>query len=287
MSKPKLNKRVLIIICPLIVVTALIIAVILINPNSAFGNPVQGENRTDEQMPQDSEKVESPFKGLTAEDVKSISIYSMNKEIVYTVSDEECAEIVGLLSQIEIGEEDKTQYDGIYYPAYRLEKNDGTIIDFSMGGPLVFNGKQYEVVEGKDAMYRIDVITREYFSKYAVLPLNPNYGANLLKDLSVDRVKSISLYSQNETKEIIYTFTDAECEKIVRLLTEIRLGERDYNEYADSFDCQFCLEKTDGTIIEFGANTYFWIEGQRYKVQGGEDALNELREIHTEYYKEY
>ncbi len=45
MSKLKLNKRVLIIICPLIVVTALIIAVILINPNSAFGNPVQGENR--------------------------------------------------------------------------------------------------------------------------------------------------------------------------------------------------------------------------------------------------
>lgn len=107
------------------------------------------------------------------------------------------------------------------------------------------------------------------------------------ENLTVEEVKSISLYSQNVTQEIIYTFTDDECEEIVKLLNGIEKGKEDNKEYAGGFDPEFCLEKTDGTIIEFGTGANFWLDGQRYEVPEDNTSLIELRDIHNEYYTRY
>ena len=45
------------------------------------------------------------------------------------------------------------------------------------------------------------------------------------ENLTVEEVKSISLYSQNVTQEIIYTFTDEECKEIIKLLNGIAIGK--------------------------------------------------------------
>lgn len=107
------------------------------------------------------------------------------------------------------------------------------------------------------------------------------------ENLTVEEVKSISLYSQNVTQEIIYTFTDEECKEIIKLLNGIAIGKEDNQEYNGGFDRQFRLEKTDGTIIEFGTSANFWFDGQRYEVPENNISLIKLRNMHTEYYKEY
>lgn len=106
-------------------------------------------------------------------------------------------------------------------------------------------------------------------------------------NLATEEVKRISLYSQNVTQELIYTFTDEECEEIVKLLNDIEIGKEDNKEYCGGFDPQFRLEKTDGTIIEFGTSANLWLDGQRYEVPENNISLIKLRNIHTEYYKEY
>ncbi len=107
------------------------------------------------------------------------------------------------------------------------------------------------------------------------------------ENLTVEEVKSISLYSQNVTQEIIYTFTDEECEEIVKLLNGIAIGKEDNQKYNGGFDREFRLEKTDGTIVEFGTNANFWLDGQRYQVPKNNISLTKLRDIHTEYYSSY
>ena len=107
------------------------------------------------------------------------------------------------------------------------------------------------------------------------------------ENLTVEEVKSVSLYSQNVTQEIIYTFTDEECKEIIKLLNGIAIGKEDNQEYNGGFDRQFRLEKTDGTIIEFGTSANFWFDGQRYEVPENNISLIKLRNMHTEYYKEY
>ena len=107
------------------------------------------------------------------------------------------------------------------------------------------------------------------------------------ENLAIEEVKSVSLYSQNVTQEIIYTFTDEECEEIVKLLNGIEIGKEDNKEYAGGFDPQFRLEKTDGTVVEFGTSANFWLDGQRYEVPENNISLIKLRDIHTEYYREY
>lgn len=107
------------------------------------------------------------------------------------------------------------------------------------------------------------------------------------ENLTIEEVKSISLYSQNVTQELIYSFTDEECEEIVKLLNDIEIGKEDNKEYVGGFDPQFCLEKTDGTIIEFGTSANFWLDGQRYEVPKNNISLITLRDIHTEYYSSY
>ena len=112
-------------------------------------------------------------------------------------------------------------------------------------------------------------------------------GERPFEDLAIEDVKCISLYSQNATQEIIYTFTDDECEKIVKFLKGIAIGKEDNQSYVGGFDREFRLEKTDGTIIEFGTNANFWLDGQRYEVPENNISLIELNKIHTEYYQKH
>lgn len=105
------------------------------------------------------------------------------------------------------------------------------------------------------------------------------------EDLTTEDVKSISLYSIKG--EIIYTFNEEEKAEIVKLLNGIATGKKDNKQYNGGFNRQFRMEKTDGTIIEFGTNANFWIEGQRYEVPENNISLVKLRKLHTEYYKEY
>ena len=112
-------------------------------------------------------------------------------------------------------------------------------------------------------------------------------GERPFEHLTAEEVKSISLYSQNATQEIIYTFTEEECEEIVKLLNGIAIGKEDNQLYCGGFDREFRMEKTDGTIIEFGTNANFWLDGQRYEVPDNNISLIELRKIHTDYYREY
>ncbi len=121
----------------------------------------------------------------------------------------------------------------------------------------------------------------------ALIYHNSLQGERPFENLTVDEVKSISLYSQNVTQEIIYTFDDEEREEIVKLLNGIAIGKEDNQLYCGGFDREFRLEKTDGTIIEFGTNANFWLDGQRYEVPENNTSLIKLRKIHSEYYQEY
>ncbi len=121
----------------------------------------------------------------------------------------------------------------------------------------------------------------------ALIYHNSLQGERPFENLTAEEVKSISLYSQNVTQEIIYTFTEEECEEIVKLLNGIAIGKEDNQLYCGGFDREFRLEKTDGTIIEFGTNANFWLDGQRYEVPDNNISLIELRKIHTKYYREY
>ncbi len=122
---------------------------------------------------------------------------------------------------------------------------------------------------------------------FGLIFYNSMQGERPFENLTVEEVKSISLYSQNVTQEIIYTFTDEECKEIVKLLNGIAIGKEDNQEYTGGFDREFRLEKTDGTIVEFGTSANFWFDGQRYEVPKNNISLIKLRNMHTEYYTEY
>lgn len=119
----------------------------------------------------------------------------------------------------------------------------------------------------------------------ALIYHNSLQGERPFEKLTADQVKSISLYSV--TGEIIYSFNDTEKAEIVKLLNNIAIGEKDNQEYVGGFDREFRLEKTDGTVIEFGTSANFWLDGQRYEVPDNNISLIKLRNIHSEYYKEY
>lgn len=116
------------------------------------------------------QKAKRPFENLRVEDVKSISLYSENvtQEIVYTFNDKECAEIVSSLNKIVIGEKDNREYIGGFDPEFRLEKNDGKVINFSVSANLWLDGQRYEVVEGEEMLFKLNDIRHEYYSEYYV-----------------------------------------------------------------------------------------------------------------------
>ncbi len=116
---------------------------------------------------------------------------------------------------------------------------------------------------------------------------NSLQGERPFEDLTAEDVKSISLYSQNVTQEIIYTFTDEESEEIIKHLNRIVIGEKDNQEYVGGFDPEFRMEMNDGKVIEFSVNANFWFDGQRYEVVEGKQSLFKINDIHTEYYREY
>ena len=107
------------------------------------------------------------------------------------------------------------------------------------------------------------------------------------EDLMIKDVKSISLYSQNVTQEVIYTFNDEECAEIVSCLNKIKIGEKDNREYDGGFDPEFRLEKNNGEVINFSVSANLWLDGQRYEVVEGDEMLFKLNDIHHEYYSEY
>lgn len=114
---------------------------------------------------------------------------------------------------------------------------------------------------------------------------NSLQGERPFENLTADEVKSISLYDYGQ--DIIYTFNEDEKTEIVKLLNGIAIGEEDNKEYNGGFCPEFRLEKTDGTIIEFGTNANFWLDGQMYIVPDNNVSLIKLRELHSEYFGEY
>lgn len=119
----------------------------------------------------------------------------------------------------------------------------------------------------------------------ALIYHNSLQGEKPFENLTADEVKSISLYDY--AGDIIYTFTEEEKAEIVNLLNGIEIGKEDNQEYCGGFNPQFRMEKTDGTVIEFGTNANFWLDGQRYVVSDNNISLIELRELHGEYFREY
>ena len=108
-----------------------------------------------------------------------------------------------------------------------------------------------------------------------------------MKQLKTEDVKSISLYSV--TGEIIYTFNQTEQEKIIELLNGVAVDKEIDPEYIwnGGFDRQFGIEKKDGSLIVFGTSVEFYVDGHRYKVSEKNTAIVKLRNLHSEYYKEY
>lgn len=116
---------------------------------------------------------------------------------------------------------------------------------------------------------------------------NSLQGQIPFEDLKTEDVKSISLYSV--TGEIIYTFNQTEQEKIIKLLNGVAIDKEIDPEYIwnGGFDRQFGIEKKDGSIIVFGTSGEFYVDGHRYKVSEKNTAIVKLRNLHSEYYKEY
>lgn len=153
MTKQKSNKRKLFLIFTVIVLSLLIIAGIYL-----YHNSLQGER---------------PFEDLTAEDVKSISLYSVTKEIIYTFNKPEQEEIIKLLNGIAVDKEIDPEYigNGGFDPEFRIEKKDGSIIDFGTSGELYVNGHRYKVTENNTPMSKLRNLHSEYYKEYYV-PLN-------------------------------------------------------------------------------------------------------------------
>lgn len=114
---------------------------------------------------------------------------------------------------------------------------------------------------------------------------NSLQGQIPFETLTTEDVKSISLYSV--TGEIIYTFNEKETAEIVKHLNGIAIGKKDNKDYIGGFCPEFRMEKTDGTIVEFGTNANFWLDGQRYEVPEHNTSIAKLRNLHSEYYREY
>lgn len=119
----------------------------------------------------------------------------------------------------------------------------------------------------------------------ALIYHNSLQGERPFENLTAEEVKSISLYDYRG--DIIFTFNKDEKTEIVRLLNGIAIGKEDNQEYDGGFCPEFRLEKTDGTIIEFGTNANFWLDGQRYEVSDNNISLKKLRNLHSEYFKEH
>lgn len=119
----------------------------------------------------------------------------------------------------------------------------------------------------------------------ALIYHNSLQGKRPFENLTADEVKSISLYDYRG--DSIYTFNEDEKTEIVNLLNGIEIGKEDNQEYNGGFCPEFRLEKTDGTITEFGTNANFWLDGQRYEVPDNNISLIELRNLHSEYFKEH
>lgn len=148
MIKARSNKRKLILIFTVIVLCLLIIAGALI-----YHNSLQGER---------------PFEKLTAEEVKSISLYDYRGDIVFTFDEEKKAEIVKLLNGIAIGKEDNQEYNGGFCPEFRLEKTDGTIIEFGTNANFWLDGQRYEVSDNNISLKKLRNLHSEYFKEHFV-----------------------------------------------------------------------------------------------------------------------
>lgn len=157
MTKQKSNKRKLILIFSVIILSILIVAGALI-----YHNSLQGER---------------PFENLTADEVKSISLYNIQysavenedyKKIVYTFNEEETEKIVKILNGIAIGEEDNQDYFGEFDREFRLEKADGTIIEFGVSAGFFYNDQRYEVPDNNISLIKLRNLRDEYYEKYVV-----------------------------------------------------------------------------------------------------------------------
>lgn len=160
MIKHKSNKRKLILIFAVIILLIVTLAGILI-----YHNSMQGER---------------PFEDLTVDEVQSISLYNIHhsavangdyEKIVYTFNAEETEEIVKMLNGIAIGKEDNQDYFGGFYREFRMEKTDGTIIEFGVSAGFFYNDQRYEVPDNNISLVKLEKLRDEYYEKY-VVPAN-------------------------------------------------------------------------------------------------------------------
>lgn len=159
MMKHKSNKKFFLIFAVIILLIVIAAGALI------YHNSLQGER---------------PFEDLTAEDVKSISLYNIHhsavangdyEKIVYTFNAEETEKIVKMLNGIAIGEEDNEDYFGGFYREFRLEKTDGTIIEFGVGAGFFYNDQRYEVPDNNISLIKLQNLRDEYYDKY-VVPAN-------------------------------------------------------------------------------------------------------------------
>lgn len=109
-----------------------------------------------------------PFWNLRTEDIKSISLYSINGDILYTLNSDEQTRIVEMLTGIEFCDLDYREYNGGFYPQWRLEKIDGTVLNFSTDLYFEANGQKYEVPENNPSLNGLNAFHNEYYNKYFV-----------------------------------------------------------------------------------------------------------------------
>lgn len=110
----------------------------------------------------------TPFWNLRTEDIKSISLYSIKGDILYTLNSSEQAQMVKMLTGIVFCDLDYRGYDGGFYPQWRLEKTDGTVLNFSTDLYFEANGQKYEVPENNQSLIELNTFHDEYYKKYFV-----------------------------------------------------------------------------------------------------------------------
>lgn len=150
MTKQKFNKRKLFIIFMVIALGFLIIV-----GTCVYHNSLQGQK---------------PFENLKTEDVKSISLYSVTGEVLYTFNQTEQDEIVKLLNGVAVDKEISPEYiwNGGFDRQFGIEKKDGSIIVFGTSGEFYVDGHRYKVSEKNASIVKLRNLHSEYYDEYYV-----------------------------------------------------------------------------------------------------------------------
>ncbi|MBQ4572158.1 MAG: hypothetical protein IJA80_02640 [Clostridia bacterium] len=150
MTKQKFNKRKLFIIFMVIALGIVIIAGIFV-----YHNSLQGQK---------------PFETLTTEDVKSISLYSVTGEIIYTFNQKEQDEIIKLLNGVAVDKEIDPEYiwNGGFDRQFGIEKKDGSVIVFGTSGEFYVDGHRYKVSENNTSIAKLRNLHGEYYMEYYI-----------------------------------------------------------------------------------------------------------------------